>query len=66
MLAVGNALHAVLDELDGLVVFEAQKARRPHQVALAQAMARHLLVVAFEAEHGPFHQELVRRPVGTI
>src|SRR5579864_3514266 len=60
MPAVRHPLHAVLDEFDRLVVFEAEEARRPHQIALAQAMPGHGLVVAFEAEHGPLHDELVR------
>ena len=60
MLAVRHALHAVLDEFDRFVVLEAEEARRPHQIALAQAMPGHVLVVALEAEHGPLHDELVR------
>src|SRR5579864_5847575 len=57
MLAVWHALHAVLDEFDRFVVLEPEEARRPHQIALAQAMPGHVLVVALEAEHGPFHDE---------
>src|SRR5579862_581844 len=57
MRAVGHALHAVLDELDRLVVFEPKESGRAHQVALAQTMTRHLLVVAFESEHCPLHDE---------
>src|SRR5262245_23461738 len=63
MLAIADALHAVLHELDCLVVLEPEEARRPHQIALPQPMPRHRLVVALEAEHGPLHDELVR-PVG--
>src|SRR5262249_56441925 len=60
MLPARNALHPVLDELDRLVVLEAEEAGRAHEIALAQTMAGHFLVVAFEAEHGPLHDELMR------
>src|ERR1700722_17770939 len=60
MRTVRHALHTVLDEFDRLVIFEPEESSRPHEVALAQAMACHLFVVAFETEHGPFHDELVR------
>src|SRR6266540_993288 len=47
-----NVLHPVLHELDCLVVLEAEEAGWPHEIALAQTMAGHLLVVAFEADQG--------------
>src|SRR5262249_43169938 len=36
------------------------EARLAHEIAVAQTMAGHLVVVALEAEHGPLHNELVR------
>src|SRR5919201_5635794 len=60
MLPSRNVLHPVLHEFDRLIVLQAKEAGWPHEVALAQTMAGHLLVVAFEAEHGPLHDELMR------
>jgi hypothetical protein len=60
MLSFRNALHAVLHEFDGLVVLKPEEAGWPHEVALPQTMPRHLLVIALETEHRPFHDELVR------
>src|SRR5262249_35883436 len=59
MLAAGNVLHPVLHKLDRLVVLEAEKAGWAHEITLAKAMTGHLVVVAFEAKHGPLHDELV-------
>src|SRR5262249_51639722 len=55
-----NMLHSVLHKLDRLVVLQAEEARWAHEIALAQTMASHLVVVALEAEHRPLHNELVR------
>ena len=60
MAAIRHVAHAVLHEFDRLIVLKAEEAGRPHQIALAQTMPRHVLVVALEAEHRPFHDELVR------
>ena len=60
MVLVGHAAHAVLHEFHRLVVLQSEEAGRSHQVALPQAMPGHFLIIAFEAEHGPFHDELVR------
>src|SRR5262245_16493914 len=60
MLAARNMLHSVLHELDRLVVLEAEEAGWAHEITLAQTMADHFLVVAFEAEHRPLHNEFVR------
>src|SRR6516164_4575839 len=60
MLAARNVLHSVLHELDRLVVLQTEEAGRAHEITLAQTMAGHLVVVAFEAEHRPLHYELVR------
>src|SRR5262245_20153585 len=60
MLAARNMLHPVLHELDRLVVLQAEEAGWAHEIALAQTMASHLVVVTLEPEHRPFHNELVR------
>ena len=60
MLPARNVLHSVLHELDRLVVLEAKEAGWAHEITLAQTMAGHFVVVAFEPEHGPLHDELMR------
>ena len=60
-----HAAHAFLHELHRLVVLQAEEAGGAHQVALAQAVARHFRVVALVAEHGPLHDQLCG-PFGTI
>src|SRR5208282_566555 len=57
-LLLGRLADAVLHELHRLVVLEPEEAGRTHEIALAQAVARHGLVVALVAEHGPDHGEL--------
>ena len=60
MLPAGNVPHPVLHKLDRLVVLKSKKAGWAHEITLAKAMPSHFVVVTFEAEHGPLHDELMR------